>query len=276
MKQYNKPVLIAEAGINHSGDYSKLIELSDMALGAGFDYVKVQMRTPRICVPKQEWDVPRQWFDGTQLTYIQYKERMEIGERDLDDWFSRYNGKAFASVWDIPSLERLIKYSPPFIKIPSALITNHELVREAIKTNTPIIASTGMSTGKEIDDLVSLFPKDYALIIMHCNSSYPVHDEEINLNTMETLKNKYNYPAGYSSHDKSPFSCLYAMALGSWGIEAHVTLDRTLPGTDQASSLELPALKLIVRERERLGKIMGNGEIKVYESEMPALKKLRG
>lgn len=267
--------LIAELGLNHNGNFKTLFKLSEMALGAGFDYIKIQLRTPRLCVPRDQWDKPREWFDGTPMTYIEYKERIELNDEQFGMWMKQYGGKAFASVWDIPSLEKLVKYHPPFIKIPSALLTNSHLLNLAIDTNIPIILSTGMSTLDEIDEAVKHFPKGYNFVLMQCTSSYPVADSEINLRGIETLRQRYGVPVGYSSHDKSPYSSLYAMALGAWGIETHVTLDRTMKGTDHSSSLEKPALELISRERNRIPVIMGDGIKKLYKSEMNSRAKLR-
>lgn len=267
--------LIGEIGINHQGDYKTLIKLSDMILDSGFDYLKVQLRTPHLCVPRDQWDKPREWFDGTPMTYIQYKERIELNDEQFDMWMKRYAGKSFASVWDIPSLEKLVKYNPPYIKIPSALLMSDILLNAAMDTGIPIILSTGMSTIEEIDHAVNLFPSTYDLILMHCTSTYPVADEEINLRVIKTLRDRYLVPVGYSSHDKSPFSSLYALALGAWGIEAHVTLDRTMKGTDHSSSLEKPALELIARERDRIKVIMGDGVKRLYASELSSRNKLR-
>lgn len=268
--------LIGEIGINHQGDYKTLIELSDMILDSGFDYLKIQLRTPRLCVPRDQWDKPREWFDGTPMTYIEYKERIELSDEQFGMWMKQYQGKAFASVWDVPSLEKLVKYNPPFIKIPSALLIHSHLLNLAIDTNIPIILSTGMSTLDEIDEAVKHFPKNYNFALMQCTSTYPVADSEINLRGIKTLRERYGVPVGYSSHDKSPYSSLYAMALGAWGIEAHVTLDRAMKGTDHSSSLEKPALELIARERNRIPIIMGDGVKQLYDSEKPSREKLRG
>jgi N-acetylneuraminate synthase len=268
--------LIAELGLNHNGSIKNLIKMSEMSLDAGFDYIKVQLRTPRLCVPKDQWNKPREWFDGTPMTYIEYKERIELSDEQFGMWMKQYQGRAFASVWDIPSLEKLVRYKPPYIKIPSALLTSDLLINTAIDTGIPIILSTGMSTLDEIDHAVNLFPSTYDLILMHCTSTYPVADEEINLRAIKTLRDRYMIPVGYSSHDKSPFSSLYALALGAWGIEAHVTLDRAMKGTDQSASLEKPALELIARERNRIPVVMGDGKKVVYASEKSSLEKLRG
>lgn len=268
--------LISELGLNHNGSFKNLIKLSEMSLQAGYDLIKIQVRTPRLCVPKDQWNKPREWFDGTPMTYIEYKERLELNDEQLSTWMRQYQGQAFASVWDIPSLERIARYNPPYIKVPSAMLTNDQLLNTTIDTGISVILSTGMSTVEEIDHAVGLFPADYNLILMHCTSSYPVADEEINLRAIKTLRDRYMLPVGYSSHDRSPYSSLYALALGAWGVETHATLDRSMKGTDQSSSLEKPGLDLIARERNRLEKIMGDGIKRVYSSEIPIKEKLRG
>lgn len=271
-----KSILVSELGINHNGSFKNLVKLSNMSLDAGFDYIKTQLRTPRLCVPKDQWNIPRAWFDGTPMTYIEYKERLEMSDEQFALWMKQYQGKAFASVWDIPSLEKLVKYKPPFLKIPSAKLTDSDLLNLSIDTNIPIILSTGMSTVEEIDEAVRHFPRGYDFILMHCTSSYPVTNQEINLRGMDFLRNRYSVPVGYSNHAPSPMSSLYAMVMGAWGIEAHATLGRHLPGTDQASSLEKKGLELIARERDSIPVVMGDGIKRVYESEQSSRRKLRG
>lgn len=267
--------LIGEIGINFDASFKKLIKLSDMILDAGFDLIKIQLRTPELCVPKSEWDKPRQWFDGTWTTYIDYKRRMELSDEQLDMWMKKYAGVAFASVWDIPSLEKLVKYNPPFVKIPSALMTSDALLNATIDTGIPVIMSTGMSTINEIDHAVSLFPPNHNLVLMHCTSSYPVNDDEINLRAMKTLRDRYGVPVGYSNHSPSPMSSIISMALGAWGVEAHSTINRSDFGSDHAASLEKKGLELIARERDRIPVIMGNGIKQLYASELPSRNKLR-
>lgn len=269
--------LIGEIGINHNASYKTLIDLTDMVLDSGFDYAKIQLRTPEICVPEDQWRVPRQWFDGTVIPYIEYKRRMELDDDLLSCWMNKYKGRVTASVWDIPSLEKLTRFNDiPFIKIPSALLTDHKLIKAAIDTNIPILLSTGMSTIEEIDDAVRLFPENHAFSLMQCTSSYPVAPEEINLKVIRTMLTRYGVPVGYSSHDPSPMSAAYAMALGASSIETHVTLDRAMQGSDHGASLERKGIEFLVRERDRLRLILGDGYKKLYKSELKSRKKLRG
>lgn len=298
-----KCLLVAELGINHNGDFNLLKKLTVSAFENGADFVKLQLRTPRVCVPKSEWNKPREWFDGTVVSYIEYKEKIELTEEQLflyDKFVTENFGKQkwFASVWDMPSLERLTKFDVPYIKIPSALITNIELVQACIDTNTPIVVSTGMSTEEEISRCIKLFPSEYDLTILSCTSSYPCVDEEVNLRKIEALWNMFNeYPKiyidtdnswtwdaavlerkyGFSSHSKSPFIPIAANTRYDLNmIEVHFTLDRAMKGTDHAASLEPAGLALVARELKRLPIIIGDGQIAVYPSEELARKKLRG
>lgn len=288
------PIVVAELGINHNGDYGLLKKLTFSAFENGADLVKLQLRTPRLCVPKSEWDKPREWFDGSIISYIEYKERMELTDEQLynynqfvlDNFGER---KWFASVWDIPSLEKLTQYDVPFIKIPSALITDLELVQTAIDSGHPIIISTGMSTEEEIDNCVKLFPNGYNLTILSCTSTYPCKDEEINLKKIETLKDKYGYDYndfgvwnkiydkkfGFSSHSVSPLPAYLSSFFDIDMIEVHFTIDRAMKGTDHSASMEPNGLKLIARESKRIPILLGDGAIKVYNSELSSRAKLR-
>lgn len=290
--------VICEGGINHNGDFDTLLKLADMSMEAGGDYFKIQLRTPRTCVPQEQWNKPRQWFDGEWITYIDYKDRMELTYDQLLR-FDRYmrekwgESKWSASVWDHPSLERLLKFDVPFIKIPSASLTNHSLIRSASATGIPLIISTGMSTPVEIKEAIEAVPDNYPLTIMACNSSYPTIDEEVNLRSIRTLRELYlpvpiNYTQcitrknnnsiriGFSSHSKSPYPVIYSTLLGAETVEVHVTLDRTMQGTDHAASLERAGLELVCREIRRIPVLVGDGRLRVYPSEEPARKKLRG
>jgi N-acetylneuraminate synthase len=275
--------IVGEVGINWNGDFDLLIKLTDMIVQSGADYVKLQIRTPEICVPREQWDTPRNWFDGTPMTYIEYRRRMELSLEQLkeyDDYVRNQYGtdRLFASVWDIPSLNRICdEFDWPYIKIPSAMMTNHNLLKWTIERDRPVILSTGMSTIEEIDDAVSLFPTDYPLTVMACNSAYPIRDDnEVNLSVLTTYKERYGRPVAFSSHHPSPFPAIYSTFFGAKMVEVHASLDRTLPGTDQSSSLEQHGLELLCRELKRIPNLIGDGVKKLYDSELPARKKLRG
>lgn len=278
--------ICAELGINHQGVYNTLIDLTDMSFEAGADIVKLQIRTPELCVPKSEWDKPKVCpWDGKTRTYIEYRRGMELTDEKLDA-FDAYVASVYgrrrwsASVWDIPSLERLITFDVPWIKIPSAMLTNLDLIDACLQTGIPLIISTGMSTYDEVFRAIIQIPKDYQLTILHCNASYPAKDEEANLKTLGTLRtmvvNRWNTSVGFSNHHKTPLIPIGAMWLGAQFVEVHVTLDRTMVGSDHAASLERQGLELLVREKNRIEKAMGNGLITLYSSEKAARKKLRG
>jgi N-acetylneuraminate synthase len=274
----------SELGVNWQGDYDTLIELTDMAFRAGSDYVKLQIRTPELCVPKDQHNLPRNWFDGTPMTYIEYRRRMELPLdklREYDDYVCRSygDGRLFSSVWDIPALTTVASNFPnwPYVKIPSAMLTNRKLLQWAIERGKPVIMSTGMSTVEEIDEAVALFPQSFDLTVMHCNSAYPVRDDsEVDLAVLQTYRKRYGRPVAFSSHHPSPFPAIYSAFFGAEMVELHLTLDRTMQGSDHASSQEEHGLELVCRELKRIPKLIGDGTKKLYESELPARKKLRG
>ena len=275
--------VIGEIGVNHLGNYDILIQTTDMAFDAGVDYVKLQLRTPELCVPREEWDRPRSWFDGTPMTYIEYRRRMEFSLEQLREYdeYVRHNygeHRLFASCWDIPSLNLMVDYFDwPFVKIPSAMLTNHKLLQWAIERGRPVIMSTGMSTIEEIDEAVGLFPDDYPLVIMACNSAYPIrNDSEVDLAVLQTYQKRYNRPVAFSSHHQSPLVAIYSTFFGATMVESHLVLDRTFPTSDAPASLEKPGLELLCRELKRIPLLIGDGAKRLYESELPARKKLRG
>ena len=269
-----KQILVAELGINHQGDYNTLCTMADTFLKYA-DYVKVQMRAPRLCVPESQWDKPKEW-GGEMMTYIEYKELMEFTEEQYDDFDNWYGGYWFPSVWDMPSLDLASKYNLPYIKIPSAKITDLELVRESARL-FPIVISTGMSNWYQIQEAVdAAHSVTGEVTLLQCTSTYPVDDSEVNLLGMETLR-KYNTKhVGFSSHSKSPYPAIYSAVLGAEFIECHATLDRSWEGSDHAASLEESAFALIRRELNRIPVLLGDGQIRVYDSELEPMRKLRG
>lgn len=271
-------ILCAELGINHNGSFGTLLEMADTAL-EHFDYVKTQMRTPELCVPRDQWNKPRMW-KGKLMTYMEYKQLMEFSVKQYDEFDKKYKGKWTCSVWDMEALERASRYDLPFIKIPSAKITDLDLVAEAAGL-FPIVLSTGMSTNEQIRTAVRVAVAnagDKDITLLHCTSTYPTKDSEVNLRGIETLQDNYVWDAsvGFSSHSKSPYPAIYAILLNASFLEVHFTLDRTMEGTDQSASLEAPALELIAREAQKIPILLGDGRIQVYESEQEPMKKLRG
>ena len=273
----NQPTfIIAEIGINHNGDIEIAKKLIDVAKEAGCDAVKFQKRTPELCVPKDQRNKPKEtpWGD---MTYLEYKKRMEFGAKEFQEIQNYCDDKEmiwFASPWDIPSVEFLEGFGVPCYKIASASLADEKLLERIKDTGKPVLLSTGMSTMEEIDKAVNILGKDN-LVLLHCNSSYPCKSEEINLKVMQTLKYRYEVLVGYSGHEEGVFPAPAAVMLGADVIEKHITLDRSMWGTDQAASIEPQGLKTIIRDVRRAEIILGDGVKKVYESEMPIREKLR-
>jgi len=274
---YDKPCfMIGEIGINHNGDVENVKKIIDLAVLYGFDAVKFQKRDPELCVPDEQKNLPKETPWGN-MTYLEYKKRMEFDEdqyREIDEYCKEKGIIWFASPWDIPSVDFLEKFNPPCYKVASALLTDKELLLKIKSTGKPIILSTGMSTLKQVEDAVKILGED--IIILHCNSSYPAKDEELNLKFIPSLIEKYkNSFIGYSGHESGVTPSVIAVAYGACVVERHITLNRTMWGTDQAASLESRGMELLVREIRRLPVISGDGIKKVYDSEVFIMKKLR-
>ena len=272
--------VIAEIGINHNGDLSIAKKLIDIAKVAGCDVVKFQKRNPDVCVPEHQKTVMRDTPWG-RMSYLDYKYKVEFNQIEYDeiDVYCKNNEiKWTASPWDLDSLDFLNQYDIPFIKIPSALLTDLELIRESTKTGKKIIISTGMSTIDEIDNAVNAIKEvnekaSYA--ILHCNSTYPAPNNELNLKCIETLKNKYKCEVGYSGHEFGLTTTIASICLGATIIERHITLDRTMWGTDQMCSVEPQGLIKLVRGIKELNDAIGDGIKVVTETEKPIRDKLR-
>lgn len=242
----SKPYLIGEIGINHNGDIQIAKRLIDAAFATGWDAVKFQKRVPEIAVPEDQKNVIRETPWGT-MTYLEYKKRIEFGEDEYDliDKYCKEKPISWsASPWDMPSLDFLLNYDIPFIKIASATLTNDEIIIKAAKSGKPIILSTGMSTIEEMDHAVDLLNNysDGNFIVMHANSSYPAKADELNLEMIKTLKHRYNCLVGYSGHENNIEPSVVAVALGACVIERHITLDRNMWGTDQAASISISGM----------------------------------
>ncbi len=268
--------IIGEIGLNHNGDVEIAKKLIDVASVFGMDAVKFQKRTPEICVPKEQQSVMRDTPWG-RMTYLEYRHRVEFGETEFDIIDAHCKDKGmhwFASCWDEPSVEFMEKYEPPCYKVASASLTDDGLLQKKIATGRPIILSTGMSTLDEIEHAVNLFPRD-RLVITHATSTYPCDPAEINLRMMATLREKFDVPVGYSGHEVGLQISLAAAALGAAVVERHITLDRTMWGSDQAASIEPGGISRLVRDIRVIEKALGDGKKRVYESELPIKAKLR-
>ncbi|MCU0460390.1 MAG: N-acetylneuraminate synthase family protein [Bacteroidales bacterium] len=275
----SKPYLIAEIGINHNGDLQIAKKLIDATFACSWDCAKFQKRNPEKSTPEHQKNIEKETPWG-KMTYLEYKYKVEFGRAEYDCIDSYCRDKPLewsASVWDLDSLEFLAKYDLSFLKIPSAHLTNSELIIEAGKTNLPIILSTGMSTLEEVDAAVNLLNKHAKqFAVMHANSSYPAKDDELNLLVIPKLIDRYHCHVGYSGHEYGLDSTTIAVALGAKIIERHITLDHKMWGTDQSSSVEIQGMDKLYKQVSAVKKYMGDGVKKIYESELQIRKKLRG
>jgi len=276
MNKLNSTYIIAEIGINHNGSLDIAKKLIDVAIVAGCDSVKFQKRNPDVCVPEHQKSVMRDTPWG-EMTYLDYKYKVEFGKKEYDE-IDRYCKERdiqwSASSWDLDSLEFLNQYDIPYIKIPSAMLTNYSLLRGASFTKKRIILSTGMSTIDEIDNAVKII-KDTDFALLHCNSSYPAPNEELNLNCIKTLKDRYGCEVGYSGHEYGLSTTMACIYLGATIIERHITLDRTMWGTDQSCSVEPQGLFKVVKGIRELELAFGDGKKVVTNSEKIIKDKLR-
>lgn len=268
--------IIAEIGINHNGDIEIAKQLMDVAVETGCDAVKFQKRTPEICVPEEQKSIPRETPWGS-MTYFEYKKRIEFEQKEfeqIDAYAKKIGIDWFASPWDVPSVDFLEGFNVPCQKIASACLTDSELLTAINKTKTTTILSTGMSSMQEIDKAVSLL-NDVPLAIAQATSTYPAEASELNLRAIQTFSEKYKVPVGYSGHERGLQVTIAAVALGATFVERHITLDRSMWGTDHSASLEPDGLKKLVRDIRIVELALGDGKKKVYDSEIPIRAKLR-
>ena len=276
----DRPYLIAEIGINHNGDMQIAKKLIDGANAAGWNAVKFQKREPDIAVPEVQKSVMRDTPWG-RITYLEYKKHVEFGKKEYD-YIDKYCKEKpidwSASPWDMPSLEFLLQYDIPFIKIASATLVQDELLTRAAQSGKVIIMSTGMSTWEEIDHAVEILEKfaEGGYVLLHTNSTYPAPDDSLNLNMIKTLKDRYKCPVGYSGHEQGLEPTVMACVLGACVIERHVTLDHDMWGTDQAASLTLHAMDMLHRRVRNVRSILGDGSRSLNEAELAVKKRLRG
>lgn len=268
--------IVAEVGINHNGSLQTALALVDAAFKAGCDAVKFQKRFPDQCVPLNQRDVIRETPWGT-MRYLDYRHRIEFGTEEydcIDSHCKRRKIAWFASCWDESSVEFIRRYKPACYKIASASLTDHPLLARMRAQGKPVILSTGMSTMDEIRKAVSSFD-GHPLVLVHTTSDYTGHPERLNLKVIHFLKREFGLPVGYSGHEKGITPTLAAVALGASYVERHITLDRSIWGSDQAISLEPDELKQMVCEIRLIEKAMGDGVKRVYESEKRARDRLR-
>ena len=269
--------IIAEIGINHNGDLNIAKQMIDAAVHAGVDAVKFQKRTPEIATPPEQQKQMRETPWG-YITYLDYRYKVEFGEeqyREIDR-YCREKGIAWmVSVWDQPSVDFMEQFDTPAYKIPSASLTDYDLIRKARATGKPLILSSGMSTMEQIHQGVEIAAEE-DVVLMHCTSTYPCEPEELNLRMVETLRHEFpTIPIGYSGHEVGLVPSAVAVALGACMVERHLTLDRAMWGSDQAASVEPGGFERLVKYIRVSEAALGDGVKKVYESEMGSMKRLR-
>lgn len=267
--------IIAEIGINHNGDINIAKKLIDLAVFAGCNAVKFQKRTIEVVYSDEELAKPRENPFGTTNGDLKYG--LEFGYEEYKE-FDRYcrekNMIWFASCWDEGSVDFIDQFNVPCYKIASPSMTDDGLLIYTKAKEKPIIMSTGMSTLEQIDHAVEILGKDN-LIILHTTSTYPAYYEELNLSVIPALKKRYGVPIGYSGHETGIASSTAAVALGACVVERHITLDRSMWGSDQAASLGPNGVIKMIGEIRLVETAMGDGVKRVIEREEPIIKKLR-
>lgn len=267
--------IIAEIGINHNGNATLAKSLIDVAKTAGCNAVKFQKRTIEKVYTKEELATPRESMFGTtngdlkrglEFSYEQYKE--------IDEYCKSKGIIWFASCWDEEAVDFISQFNPPCYKIASASLTDDNLLRYTRAQGVPILLSTGMSTIEQISHAVDVLGNEN-LIIFHCTSTYPSNNNEINLNVIPELEKQFKCLVGFSGHERGILPSEIAVVKGAVAVERHITLDRTLWGSDQPASLEPEGLYRLVRDIRNIPTICGDGKKVVYEREIPIIKKLR-
>jgi len=270
--------ITAEIGINHNGDIEIAKNLIDVAVRAGCDAVKFQKRTVEKAYSKEILDSPRDspWGNTTRDQKIGLEFELE-DYRIIDQYCKEKNIEWFASSWDLDSQNFLKQFNSKYNKVASAMLTNLPLLEKIAEEKKYCFISTGMSTLDQIQDAVKIFRKlDCHFELQHSNSSYPMKPEEANLKCIQTLMQKFDCNVGYSGHEAMGYLiCISAVILGATSIERHITLDRSMYGSDQSASLEPQGLERLVRDIRGIDKILGDGIKCVWPSEIPVMKKLR-
>ena len=271
-------IITAEIGINHNGDIDIAKKLIDVASNAGCDAVKFQKRTIEKVYSKEILDSPRDspWGKTTR----DQKMGLEFGFEEykiIDHYCKTKNIDWYASSWDLDSQDFIKKFNLKYNKVASAMLTNIPLLKKIAEEQKHSFVSTGMSTMEQIHNAVKIFHENNCPFeLQHSNSSYPMKPEEANLKCIQTLKNEFDCSVGYSGHESMGYLiCVSAVLLGATSIERHITLDRSMYGSDQAASLEPQGLERLVRDIRTIDKIIGDGEKRIWPSEIPVMKKLR-
>lgn len=267
--------VIAEIGINHNGNVEIAKRLIDTAVSAGCNAVKFQKRTIDVVYSPEELARPRESPFG--MTNGDLKRGLEFGQAEyteIDAYCKEKGILWFASCWDEASVDFIEQFTPPCYKIASASLTDDNLLRHTKAQGHPIILSTGMSTLEELDHALEILGRD-RLVLLHACSNYPAYYEELNLRVIQTLAQRYGIPVGYSGHETGIPSSVAAVVLGACIIERHITLDRSMWGSDHAASLEPNGITRLIRDIRLVETAMGEGTKRLLDSEIPVMQKLR-
>jgi N-acetylneuraminate synthase len=273
----NKPVVVAEIGINHNGDLGIAKSLMGLAKNSGCDFVKFQKRTVDLVYSKEYLATQR--ISRWGATQREQKEGLEFGKKEYDEIAKeakRLSVGWFASPWDYKSVAFLEQYNIPYLKVASAGITDFELLEAVRSCNIPVIISTGMSTKEQIDKALDYLGEQVEYLL-HCVSTYPTPDEDMNMKCILTLKETYGgrVKIGFSNHSAKIIYVVQAYIMGAEMLEFHITLDRNMDGSDHSASIGPKGLDRIMKHLESVFAGWGDGEIKRLESEVPVMKKLR-
>ena len=274
---YKKPYLIAEIGINHNGSVNIAKKIISVSKIAGFDAVKFQKREPDICIPEHQKKIIKDTPWGF-MSYLAYKKKIEFNLEQLTilkNYAKKIRLDFAASCFDIKSF-KLMNRLNDFNKIPSAMITNTVFLEHVAKKRKKTYISTGMCEMKNISTAVKIFKENKCdFELMHCVSLYPCPEKKLNLSMIQTLKKKFKCKVGYSGHETSVSPSFFAYMLGATTIERHVTLDRSMWGTDQAASLETAGMRLLGKSFNKIKYIIGDGVKKFTPEEQNMLKKFK-
>lgn len=278
IKKLKKPYMIAEIGINHNGSFKLAKELILLAKKYNFDCVKFQKRTPEICVPEIQKNIVRSTPWGN-MTYFQYKKKIEFNVneyKNISKFCKKIKINWFCSSWDIESQKLMRQFNFQHNKIASAMATNLEFLDCVAKERKKTFISTGMCTMKDIKNAVKIFNKNNCpFVLMHCVSTYPCPTEELNLNMINTLRDIFKCEVGYSGHEDTVSPTIVAWLLGAKVIERHITLDRSMWGTDQAASLSEEGMEMLSSIISRPKNFLGNGKKKFLTEEKKMLSKFK-
>ena len=270
--------ITAEIGINHNGDINIAKQLIDIAKECGCEAVKFQKRSVEKVYSKEILDSPRESPWGTTTREQKFGLEFDKEEYDIiDSYCKQKNIEWFASSWDIDSQLFLRNYNLKYNKIASAMLTHEKLLHTVAEEKKHTFISTGMSTIEQIRTAVDIFKQhNCPFELQHSNSSYPMKIVEANIKCMDMLKKEFNCDIGYSGHEDSSYIvCVVAAVFGASSIERHITLNRSMYGSDQAASLERPGLDRMVRDVRRVDSIIGDGVKRIWDSEIPVMEKLR-